>query len=436
MKTPICDFIEDYIKSEPNRLHMPAHKGKDLIGFEKYDITELSGADSLYTANGIIKQSEENSSRLFGCDSFYSAEGSSLCIRAMLYLLKSYGITRFISARNSHSAFLSACALCDISPIWLYGEGLLSCDISLKELEDKLCTSDEPSAVYITSPDYLGNIADICAISELCKKYGALLCVDCAHGAYLKFLPESLYPTDLGADICCSSAHKTLPVLTGGAYLHLSGSLDSFFRENAKRALMLFGSTSPSYLILQSLDKANSYIENEFKDSLSEFVKEVECAKETLSALGYTLCGSEPLKITVYAKSYGYYGIGLAEILERRGIYPEFADRDFLVLMLSPIDRNSLSALVSALSGIERKCALNEPAPKIERASLALTPRESVFAKSERISISDSVGRILSQPTVSCPPAVPIAVCGEIITENAKKCFEYYGIEEIYTVKE
>ncbi|MBO5767758.1 MAG: amino acid decarboxylase, partial [Clostridia bacterium] len=184
MKTPICDFIEDYIKSEPNRLHMPAHKGKELIGFEKYDITELSGADSLYTANGIIKQSEENSSRLFGCDSFYSAEGSSLCIRAMLYLLKSYGITRFISARNSHSAFLSACALCDISPIWLYGEGLLSCDISLKELEDKLCTSDEPSAVYITSPDYLGNIADIGAISELCKKYGALLCVDCAHGAY------------------------------------------------------------------------------------------------------------------------------------------------------------------------------------------------------------------------------------------------------------
>ena len=436
MNTPIRDFVEKYIASEAVRAHMPGHKGKTLLGCEQADITEIAGADSLYEASGIIKESEANASKLFGCESFYSAEGSSLCIRAMLYLLKRQGVTRLIASRNAHKSFISGCALLDFSPIWLKASEYLSCGIDNCELFELLLQSNEKTAVFITTPDYLGGCADIKAISALCKASGAYLCVDCAHGAYLKFLPESLYPTNLGADMCCSSAHKTLPVLTGGAYLHIASTAPKAFCENAKSALSLFGSTSPSYLILQSLDTANAYIANGYPERLSEFIIKVNIAKGRLKDHGFVLCGSEPLKLTLKPKSYGYCGGELAKLLENAGIFPEFADSDYLVLMLTPENADSLDKIITALLSAERRQAIKDSAPDLCDCPYAISLREALFAESEIIKASQSLGRILAQFNIACPPAVPIAVCGERINEQALKCFEYYGIKEISVVKE
>ncbi|MBQ7283693.1 MAG: aminotransferase class V-fold PLP-dependent enzyme, partial [Oscillospiraceae bacterium] len=216
MTTPICDFVQQYARNNALRMHMPGHKGVNLLGFEKLDITEFDGADNLYEPNGIIAQSEANATAIFGCDTFYSTEGSSQCIRAMLYLVcmdaKAKGEKPLVAAgRNAHKTFLNAAALLDFDIVWLCGEkqnSYLSCNITAEYLEQFL-NQTKPTAVYITSPDYLGNVADIKAIAEVCHKYGALLVVDNAHGAYLKFLPQSLHPIDLGADLCCDSAHKT-----------------------------------------------------------------------------------------------------------------------------------------------------------------------------------------------------------------------------------
>ena len=226
--TPICDFVKRYAQSDSMRLHMPGHKGKPFIGCESLDITEIEGADVLYHAEGIIRESEDNASRLFGtAKTFYSAEGSSLCIRAMVYLAKLYAGSvgkppRIIAARNAHKTFITAAALMDMDVKWLYSldSSVLSCRIDFAELE-RMLASLSPAAVYITSPDYLGNIADIKAIAGLCHKYKSILMVDNAHGAYLKFLNTPAHPIDSGADIVCDSAHKTLPALTGGAYLHI-----------------------------------------------------------------------------------------------------------------------------------------------------------------------------------------------------------------------
>ena len=235
MDTPICDFVRNYIAQNTLRLHMPGHKGMPLLGMEAMDITEIQGADSLYEARGIIAKSEENASCLFGCKTFYSTEGSSQCIRAMLYLVMLHAKARgrrmrIAAGRNAHKTFLTAAGLLDIQVDWLYGQnaGYLSCELTPAELDAYLCAAAEkPAAVYITSPDYLGRVADIPGLSQVCHRHGVLLAVDNAHGAYLKFLPESWHPVDLGADLCCDSAHKTLPVLTGGAYLHLSADLDA-----------------------------------------------------------------------------------------------------------------------------------------------------------------------------------------------------------------
>lgn len=438
MDTPICDFVKQYAQANPLRLHMPGHKGISYLGCEAWDITEIEGADSLFEANGIIHQSEENASRLFGCPTFYSTEGSSLCIRAMLYLCVLYARQQqkrplIAAARNVHSTFIKAAAMLDFDIHWLYSNcatSYLSCIIDPLSLDSWLTSTDsQPVAVYLTSPDYLGNMQNIPKISQVCHKHGVLLLVDNAHGAYLRFLPCSAHPMDLGADLCCDSAHKTLPALTGGAYLHIAHEAPKLFSDLAKQALAMFASTSPSYLILQSLDTVNRYLSHEYPQQLCDFLDNVSGAKERLMAAGYCFIGDEPLKFTLDSKAYGYTGTELARLLQRAHIHPEFSDTDYLVLMLTPeIGIKGLEKLESALRQIPCRTPLLNSAPVPTPGKAVMTPREAAFSPCEVIPINKSLGRILASPSVSCPPAVPIVVCGEQISQTAIDCFSYYGI--------
>ena len=438
METPIWDFVRDYGSKDNIRLHMPGHKGKKRLGVEALDITEIDGADSLYEAGGIIRQSEENASALFGSPTFYSTEGSSQCIRAMLYLAllhaKELGKRPVIAAgRNAHKTFLTGAALLDLDVQWLYpedGGSYLSCDLTAEAVEGVL-KAEKPTAVYLTSPDYLGNVADIAGIAKVCKKHGALLLVDNAHGAYLKFLEPSRHPMDLGADLCCDSAHKTLPVLTGGAYLHCKAE----FRDWAKNALALFGSTSPSYLILQSLDGANPYLAS-LADKLKGFLPQVEAIREKLTEKGYRLCGQEPLKITIPPKPYGYTGQELAQMLQNRHIVSEFADPDFLVLMLTPENSpRELDALTEALLSIPGQAPILEQPPRFRPGRRVCSPREAMLSPMETLPVAQCEGRVLAAATVGCPPAVPIVVSGERIDAHAMECFRYYGITHCSVMK-
>lgn len=431
MNTPICDFVKEYAKKDVLRLHMPGHKG--LGDIERYDITEIEGADVLYNAKGIIKESEDNASSLFGtAKTLYSTEGSSLCIRAMLFLAKLYGKKPLIAAgRNAHKAFVSAAALCDFEVDWLCPEnaGVISCEITPDFLENYLA-ENKPSAVYITSPDYLGNVLPVGEIAKVCHKHGVLLLVDNAHGAYMRFLQKDVHPITLGADMCCDSAHKTLPVLTGGAYLHISENADKMLCEQAENALSLFASTSPSYLILQSLDKANEYLET-YGEKLETFEKSVLQLKESLAE--YNLVGDEPLKITLETKPYGYTGEEFAKLLEKQGVVCEFSDPDYTVMMLTP--ETDLSRLSKALIAIPKREAITEKAPPLTVCQKVLSIREAVFSPSEELPVSLCNGRVLADTAVSCPPAIPIVVCGERIDENAVKLFKYYGINSCRVVK-
>jgi len=446
MDTPIIDFVKKYVDGKNTRLHMPGHKGALILGMEDIDVTEFDGADCLYSANGIIKKSRENASTLFGANTFYSAEGSSLCIRAMLYLaLKNRKNPTerptVIATRNAHKTFVSAVGLLDIDVKWIYPENsdsYLTCSCNAVEL-DKLLSECKvlPIAVYITSPDYLGNVQSIKEISKVCKKYGVLLLVDNAHGAYLKFLPESLHPIDLGADMCCDSAHKTLPALTGSAYLHLSKNLPKEMIDQAEHALSVFGSTSPSYLILQSLDAVNAYIANGYKEKLNDFIIRLSELKNALVKHGYEFCGSEPLKLTIKTKAYGYTGIELNEILKANGIFVEFYDPDLLVMMFTPeSSAQTLEKVKSVLLSIPRKTPIQTIAPTPKTAKVATSIKIALQSPSKNISVNDARGRILADLTVNCPPAVPIVVCGEIIDDNAIACFNYYGVKTCSVVKE
>ena len=446
MQTPICDFVRRYAESSALRMHMPGHKGASLLGMEHLDITEFTGADSLYEADGIIRQSEENASALFGCPTFYSTEGSSQCIRAMLHLVLLYAQKSdrkplIAAGRNAHKTFLSAAALLDLEVAWLTPEtpdSYLSCTLSAASLEKQLMSlSEKPAAVYLTSPDYLGNVADVRAISAVCRKMDILLVVDNAHGAYLRFLPESRHPIDLGADLCCDSAHKTLPVLTGGAYLHIAPDAPAILHAQAKNALALFGSTSPSYLILQSLDAVNRYLHNGYREKLAEIIALTDGLKSRLAAHGHALRGDEGTKMTIDAKAFGYAGTELMALLEEKNIFSEFADPDFLVMMITPeTGKEGLDRLEQALLSIpKRENSLSAP-PDFHLPERALSIREAALSPCENLPVEVCKGRILAAANVGCPPAVPIVVCGERIDKESIERFRYYGIENCTVVTE
>lgn len=423
-------------------MHMPGHKGAGILGFEGMDLTEIYGADELFAAEGIIKESEQNASSLFGCPTYYSTQGSTLCIQTMCTILcqdaKSKGKKpKILAGRNAHRSFIHAAALLDFDIEWLYGKSdYLSCKIHAEDLEKAIIES-LPTAVYLTNPDYLGNLLDIKALASVCKKYNVLLAIDNAHGAYLRFLKDSLHPIDLGADLCCDSAHKTLPVLTGGAYLHLSESLNQVWKNDAKHFMEYFSSTSPSYLIMASLDAANEVLDTTFRNSLSECVRSVDGLKNTLIQHGYTILSGEPMKITISTKEFGYTGNEIANLLMECDIYPEFYDSDYIVLMPSPYNtKDDLKRLETCLCGIERKPLLINKPPKLEQSKKAMNVRQALFSSSITLDVSKSLGQVCSSVTVSCPPAILPVIPGEVISESSIEVMKYYGIETVRVVKE
>lgn len=430
MNTPILDFLKSY--NNVTRLHMPGHKGT----LSAYDVTEVDGADVLYNPHGIILESEKNASKLFGSAmTAYSVEGSSLCIRATVYLLSAYAKANgkdcvILCSRNVHSTFVSACAFADVNPEWILGDDYLSSGVTPEKLDEAL-SKTHATAFYLTSPDYLGNLTDMTGLAEICHSHGALFVVDNAHGAYLKFLEKSLHPLDFGADISVDSAHKTLPCLTGTAYIHVGKSAPEFFRDNLNDALASFASTSPSYLLLSSLDKFNGNADK-FKSQLNEYAVAVEQGKYTLSEHGFTLVGNEPMKLTVSAKGYGYYGTEIADILKAKKIIVEFADKDYLTAMFSPSNGDDgLNAFVNELCALPRKTVVNERPPKPTISERVMSIREAFFSPSYKVDVKDAEGEILTGFTLSCPPAIPVAICGERLDKDAISALVYYGVSTV-----
>ena len=471
MDTPIVDFVRGYAQSGTSRLHMPGHKGRSLLGFEPLDLTEIRGADELYEPEGIIAQSEANATRLFGTQhTYYSTEGSSQCIRAMLCLALQAAPRAgkrpvLLAARNAHKALLYAAALLDFDIRWLWpaaenAGALCSCPISAQmlttALQELTGQGSTPFGVYVTSPDYLGFVQDVAGLSTVCHAHGLPLLVDNAHGAYLHFLKEgSRHPIQLGADLCCDSAHKTLPVLTGGAYLHLGSSVQAD-EAAVRNALALFGSTSPSYLILQSLDAANAVLADSFREKLDVcrwrlgmLCRELDALRPGL-ALPLTGAHREPLKLTLDAAALGLSGQQLAQALRERGVECEYADPRYVVLMPSAESSAAeFACLQTALHAIcdeapaadvsvtaDDSAAFAALAGALEAQPRRFTIREAVLAPQEMIPAAEAVGRICAAPAVSCPPAIPIVVSGETVPPEALPLFARYGIEKAAVVKE
>ena len=361
MNTPIVDFLEQYKNSGTGRLHMPGHKGAGSFGTIPgwladtfaYDITEVKGADDLYNPSGIIMESEKNASGIFGCDTFYGTEGSSQAIKAMVWLAKRYWEKSYPAPAEGeigpeyqsylfvigkfHKALLHAAELLNVSLVKIEEDDLSANEI-INKMYDNFVEEVNPIGVYVTYPDYFGRVSDLAALKRELLPLNIPLLVDGAHSAYFKFLdaekyPEYLHPADCFADMSCTSAHKTLPTLTGAAYLHINESFSEVMHE-AKYALGMFGSSSPSYLIMASLDAFNAEAEC-FKNALALFCDKTDALKKEISEMGFNVSKSDPLRIVVRADDT-YNGNDFAATLRGCKCEPECCDDGYVVMMLTP----------------------------------------------------------------------------------------------------
>lgn len=422
MKTPISDFLDEYGRKEMLRLHMPGHNGENLR-----DITEIEGADSLYEteySGGVIAQSEAIAARIFGAErTCYSAGGSTLAIQAALALLKSQGCRKIAAGRCSHRSLVSAAALLDLDILWLYPKEYptAAVDCSGQALESA-------DALFLTNIDYYGGTCRA-------ENPGIPVVCDNAHGAYLRFVSKAafgrnyLHPMEFGYPvISAESAHKTLPALTGAAYLHFSKGTE---HSRAKEMMALFGSSSPSYLILDSLDKFNDRIATDI-DCVNRACASVAKLKSDLATMGFIIRKSDPLRITINTRAWGWRGVEFSAQLRERGVECEMADENYIVLLFSAITTvEDCQRAFIALSLIGQRAALPMVQYPVIRPKKEMSVREAVFAAHRTLPVEQAVGEICGGIQSPCPPCIPIVMPGERIDAEAAEALRLYGVKNI-----
>ena len=428
---PLYEAVRQHAAAGRASFHTPGHKGS--CGFlpldPVFDLTELPDTDSLYESDGCIREAEVKAARLFGADvTAISSGGCTLAIQGMLAAFAGAG-SKVIFCRNIHRSAVNASALLDFDPVWVMhrrdaGKGLPG-RIDAEDIRKAVQENPDAAAVYVTSPDYYGCLSDIKAIAAVCRQHNIPLLVDNAHGTHL--IAFGKHPITLGASASACSAHKTLPVLTGGAWLNCA---DGRISPGIKSSMALFGSTSPSYLILQSLDACNAYLDSGYRGHLATLIHQLNSLKTQLTAHGYSLIGDESIKLTLAPKSYGYTGDELHDLLRVHNMECEFSDPDFLTLMFTPDTTDeALHHLQSVLLDVPRKAAISVQTPPLPHPERVLSIRDAMLSPGVEITVEEAEGRIFADAHVGCPPCIPIIAAGERIDQNAVRCFQYYGIK-------
>lgn len=441
-KTPIYDAVNSYVNKNTVRMHMPGHKGRHngfLAEASQFDLTEVNGTDSLYESCECILECEKEYAKLFNSKcSLISASGSTLCIQTMLAMVAGKN-KKIIAGRNIHISAVNAMGLLGLEPIWVYpsfnnDNGVFG-EISHDEIEKAIKNNNDVGACYITTPDYFGVLSDVKKIAEICHKYDIPLIVDNAHGAILKFLTPSYHPMDLGADMCCDSLHKTLPVLTGGAVLHIANEK---YINSAKECMSLFGTTSPSYLIMQSIDMAIDYIKNNSAYDYNKLEKWVFQTKQLAVENGFSIPFglTDKFKLVLGFAKLGYTPEQFYEKLKEYNIEPEYMSQTHCVFMPMPFNTQNeletVEALIKNTKPIGKEIFYDKlfTQPKTEK-----TIREAMFSPKITVNIDDACGKIAAAVKTKCPPGIPLLIPGEIIDKKIIKILKYYGILELNVIQ-
>lgn len=443
--TPLYTALREHLAKKQASFHTPGHKGrflpKDLY---ELDLTELPDTDSLFESDGCIRAAEEAARELFHSRAtYFSAGGCTLCIQAMFRLAAPQG-GKVISSRVIHRSAVNTMALLGIEPVWVRPRPdagpCLAGRFHPEDVEKALAGNPDAKAVYVTSPDYYGVLADIQGLSAVCHAHGVPLLVDNAHGTHLALLGK--HPLALGADLTACSAHKTLPVLTGGAFLNIGDTEISRklnFAERAKEAMALFGSTSPAYPVMVSLDLARAWAMEQGKEAWEKLavrmgkIKEIAREKGLLLPLGET----DPTRLAIGTLPAGMTGEEAGDFFRKKGVEPEHEDGGYLVCIATPFNtEEELDRLEMAVKALPDACTEVEGTPALPSLPpVRRMPREAVLAFQEAVPLEKAVGRVAGEAACPCPPGVPIVMPGEEITAECAAFLTKYQLKEIFCVR-
>ena len=439
MSTPLYDALTRHLSKGRLSCHTPGHKGQAALLAPltalPFDLTDLPDTGSLYDGGGAIEAAERETAAAFGAaDTLFSGGGCTLAIQAMLCLASRRGRT-ILMARNAHRSAVHAAALLDLHIIWL-------CDLSKTAVEAAFAAHPDARSLYITSPDYAGRLADIPALHAVCRRLNAALLVDNAHGSHLGAF--DLHPLALGADLTADSAHKTLPVLTGGACLHVArgGLFDGTPRQELKATMALFGSTSPAFPVLASLDLMQQWWTTEGQEAFRLLETRLQPLKTQIAEAGlspaFDRC--DPVRLTL--DCHDRSATAAAERLRESGIEPEYADSRFVVLLLSPFHTDEqLAHLQNAIAaipldtlppGTPSPFSLGLPTALPEQA---IPLRDAALAPCDVVDTASAVGRIAAESICPCPPGVAAAVPGERLDNLLIRRLLAAGIDRVTVVR-
>ncbi|MHB1126643.1 MAG: aminotransferase class I/II-fold pyridoxal phosphate-dependent enzyme [Bacillota bacterium] len=454
-RTPIFDAVQEYINSGIIPFHVPGHKqGRGLPELRDYvgdrilamDLTCLPDLDNICNPLGVIREAEDLTAEAFGADhAYFLVNGTTSGIQAMIMSVCQPG-DKIILPRNAHKSALGGLILSGATPVYiepqLNRDFGISMGVTPDQVEAALNRHPEAKAVFVVNPNYYGTAPDIRRIVEIAHRRGVPVIVDEAHGAHFSFHPDlPVSAMKAGADMSASSAHKLLGSMTQSSFLLLREGLVSSGR--VKSVLNLTQTTSPSYILLCSLDVARKQIATQGKELLEQTLQLTRQIREELRYLeGITLLGEEtighpgcfaldPTKITINVQGLGLSGYEMEKILRRNyRIQVELSDLYNLIVLITIADTQETAAcLLAAFQDIVNQRPLKNvikycpPLPDIPEPTLS--PRGAFNSDTHSIPLVDAEGEISAEAIMAYPPGIPLLCPGETITRSV---IEYINV--------
>lgn len=453
-RAPLLEALKNHAAEKIISFHMPGHKGGKGIDKElgdwlgqntlSIDLTEIPGTDDLHRPESVIKEAQELAAEAFGADfSFFLVNGTSAGIQAMILAVCGPG-DKIIVSRNVHRSILGGIILAGAYPVYVGPEinqqWGMALGVTPQKVEEALKKHPEAKGVLLVNPTYYGVTSDLQSIAQLVHSYGKPLLVDEAHGPHLKFHSElPLSALEAGADLCAQGVHKILGGMTQASLLHLQGSRVEL--NKVQNALRIVQTTSPSYVLMASLDGARRQMALEGRGLLEKTIQLAQKAREKINTLaGFSCLGAEVIgrigayqldwtKLTVNCEKTGFTGQQIEGLLRKKyRIQPELTDPNHLLFIWTIGDgEEELERLVEALGEISQ---LRPKQFYLEELidywgvlpEQVLAPREAFFAEKERISLEDALGRVSGEMVAPYPPGIPVLAPGEKIDSNLLAC--------------
>lgn len=450
--TPLFDAVKTYVDNETVSFHVPGHKkGKgmakrftDFVGSNvlAMDVTCFKSVDNFHNPKSVIKEAQVLAAKAYGADrSYFCVHGTSGAIQAMIMSVVSFG-DKIIVPRNIHKSISAGIVISGSTPVYMQPEIDHNIGVALnvtpEMVKETLENNPDARAVLIINPTYYGVTTDIKSIVEIVHSYDIPLIVDEAHGPHLKFhsdLPIS--SMEAGADMCAQSTHKIIGAMTQASILHAKeGRVDL---NRVKTVLNLLHTTSPSYVLLSSLDVARMQMATEGEALLDRTIKLANDARARINEINGLFCfgkevleldgayNMDPTKLTINCQGLNLSGQRLENILANDyHIQVELSDfYNILAVVTIGDDELSLGKLIEALEMIsntykeveilDEDCVIPNIPPRV------LLPRDAFLSKTKVIKFDESEGSICAEMIMAYPPGIPVIYQGELITKEIVK---------------